>query len=88
MKLKEFIALYSQGRKDAELELNDFIAIYDNGAFEAYDSADDMAAILSPLLDKEIVYSERSTCQDVEIEVYIDGEKLFDIVAISPVCEW
>ena len=88
MKLKEFIALYSQGRKDAELELNDFIAIYDNGAFEAYDSADDMAAILSPLLDKEIAYSEHPTCQDVEIEVCIDGEKLFDIAAISQVCEW
>lgn len=88
MKLKEFIALYSQGRRDAKLALDDFINVYDNGAFELYDSIDDMIAALSSHLDKEVAYDERSTCQDVEIDVYVDGHEIFSIAATDPVCEW
>ena len=88
MKLKEFIALYSQGRRDAELELDDFINAYDAGAFEAYYSVDDMIAALSSHLDKEVTYDERRTCQDVEVDVYVDGHEIFSIAAMYPVCEW
>ena len=88
MKIKEFIALYSQGRRDAELELDDFINVYDAGAFETYYSVDDMIAALSPLFDKEVTYDEYSTCQDFEIDVYVDGHEIFSIVAMYPVCEW
>lgn len=88
MKLKEFIALYSQGRRDAKLALDDFINVYDAGAFELYDSVDDMIAALSSHFDKEVTYDERHTCQDVEVDVYVDGHEIFSIVAMYPVCEW
>ena len=88
MKLKEFIALYSYGRKDANLGLYDYEIVYDNGAFELYDSVDCMLAAISPLFDKEVTYDERHTCQDFEIDVHVDGHEIFNIVAMYPVCEW
>lgn len=83
MTLKEFIALYSCGRKDANLGFYDYKIVYDNGAFELYYSFDDMLAALSPLLDKEVAYDERPTCQDVEVDVYVDGRMIFSISSID-----
>lgn len=89
MKLREFISLYSQGKHNVpELELDDFINVYDNGTFEQYDNVDDMAAAIWPLLDEEITYNERPTSQDVEVDVYHNGELLFNVVANSPVDGW
>lgn len=87
MKLKEFIALYSYGRKDANLGLYDYEIVYDNGAFELYDSVDDMLAAILPLFDKEVTYDERRTCQDVEVDVYVDGRMIFSITSIDYISE-
>lgn len=87
MKLREFIALYSYGRKDAKLGLYDYEIVFDNGAFELYDSVDDMMATIRPLFDKEVTYDERSTCQDVEVDVYVDGRMIFSIASIDYISE-